>query len=91
MIAKPNLSNQVLEAQKSNEKICQTRKGKETEFSVKEDGFLYYRDRVCVPNDDELKKSILKETTIDILLCILVALKCIGIYRLHTVHTGGLE
>ena len=22
---------------------------------------MYYRDRVCVPNDDELKKSILKE------------------------------
>ena len=28
---------------------------------MKEDGFLYYRDRVCVPNDDELKKSILEE------------------------------
>ena len=25
------------------------------------DGFLYYRDRVCVPNDDLLKKSILEE------------------------------
>ena len=36
--------------------------GKETEFSVNEDGFLYYRDRVCVPNDNELKKSILEET-----------------------------
>ena len=35
--------------------------GKETEFIAKEDGFLYYRDRVCVPNDDELKKSILEE------------------------------
>ena len=35
--------------------------GKETEFIAKEDGFLYYRDRVCVPNDDELKKSIVKE------------------------------
>ena len=22
---------------------------------------MYYRDRVCVPNDDELKKSILEE------------------------------
>ena len=22
---------------------------------------MYYRDRVCVPNDDELNKSILKE------------------------------
>ena len=28
---------------------------------MKYDGFLYYRYRVCVPNDDELKKSILKE------------------------------
>ena len=35
---------------------------KETDFSVNEDGFLYYRDRVCVPNDSELKKSILKIT-----------------------------
>ena len=35
--------------------------GKKTKFIAKEDGFLYYRDRVCVPNDDELKKSILKE------------------------------
>ena len=35
--------------------------GKETEFIAKDDGFLYYRDQVCVPNDDELKKSILKE------------------------------
>ena len=29
---------------------------------MNENGFLYYRDRVCVPNDDELKKSILEET-----------------------------
>ena len=35
--------------------------GKETELPVNEDGFLYYRHRVCVPSDKELKKSILKE------------------------------
>ena len=35
--------------------------GKETEFTTIEDGFLYYRGGDCVPNDDELKKSILKE------------------------------
>ena len=29
---------------------------------MNEDGFLYYKDRVCVPNDDELKESILEET-----------------------------
>ena len=51
--------------QKNDEKIVvivnHNRVGKETEFTVKEDGFLYYRDRVCVPNDDELKKSIPEE------------------------------
>ena len=65
LIAKPDLLNRVLEAQKKDEKIDaivnQNRVGKETEFTAKQDGFLYYRDRVCVPNDDELKKSILKE------------------------------
>ena len=65
LIEKPNLLNRVLEAQKSDEKISaivrQNREGKEPKFSMNEDGFLYYRDRVCVPNDDELKKSILEE------------------------------
>ena len=65
LIAKPNLLNRVLEAQKSDKKISvivsQNREGKENEFSVNEDGFLYYRDRVCVPNDDELKKFIFEE------------------------------
>ena len=28
---------------------------------MNEDESLYYTDRVCVPNDDELKKSILEE------------------------------
>ena len=63
LIAKLDLLNRVLEAQKNDKKIAaivnQNRVGKETEFTSKEDGFLYYRDRVCVPNDDELKKYIL--------------------------------
>ena len=64
LIAKPDLLNRVLEAQKNDEKISaivnQSREGKEITFTVNEDGFVYYRDRVCVPNDDELKKSILE-------------------------------
>jgi len=36
-------------------------KGKETEYEVKEDGCLYYKGRVCVPNDEKLKTNILKE------------------------------
>ena len=57
--------NRVLEAQKNEEKIFAIVKrigdGKETEFEVKEDGSLYYKDRVCVPNDCELKRAILEE------------------------------
>ena len=64
-VAKLDLLNRVLKAQKNDEKIAaivnQSREGKETEFIVNEDGFVYYRDRVCVPNDDELKKSLLEE------------------------------
>ena len=65
LIAKSDFLNRVLGAHKNDEKITeivnQNRVGKETELPVKDDGFLYYRDRVCVPNDDELKKSILEE------------------------------
>ena len=65
LIARPNLLNRVLEAQKNDEQIfsivSQIGKGKGTEFSVKDDGSLYYKDRVCATNDSELKKAILKE------------------------------
>ena len=83
LIAKPNLLNQVLEAQRNDEKIAaivnQNRVGKETKFTTKEDGFLYYQDRVCVPNDDELKKSIFEEAHSGSFLCTLVAQSCIRI------------
>ena len=45
---------------KFNAIVNQSREGKEIKFTVNEDGFVYYKDRVCVPNDDELKKSILE-------------------------------
>ena len=65
LIAKPDFLNRVLEAQKSGEKIStiisQNIEGKETEFLVNEDGSLYYREWVCVPNDFELKKAILEK------------------------------
>ncbi len=35
--------------------------GKETEYEMKDDGCLYYRERTCVPDDETLKKNILKE------------------------------
>ena len=65
LIARPNLLNQVLEAQKNDEKIYaiikQIGNGKETEYIVNENGVLYYKDRVCVPYDNDLRKVILEE------------------------------
>ena len=37
------------------------RDGDETKFSVKECGSLYFQNRLCVPNDKELKKKFLFE------------------------------
>ena len=65
LITRPSLLNRVLEAQKKDEKITvvinQIGNGKETEFTVNENGVLYYKDRVCVPDCNDLRKSILEE------------------------------
>ena len=65
LIARPSLLNRVLEAQKKDEKIAvkvsQIGNGKEIEFTVNEDEVLYYKDRVCVPDDNDLRKVILEE------------------------------
>ena len=55
----------LLEAQKKDEKIAaivsHIGNGKEIEFIVNEDGVLYYKDQVCVPDDNALRKAILEE------------------------------
>ena len=55
----------MLEAQKKDEKIAvvinQIGNSKETKFTVNESGVLYYKDRVCVPDDNDLRKAILEE------------------------------
>ena len=65
LIARPSLLNRVLEAQKKDEKITtivsQIGNGKEIEFKVNEDGVLYYKDWVYVPDDNDLRKAILEE------------------------------
>ena len=65
LIARPSLLNRVLEAQRKDEKIAvivsRIGNGKEIEFTVNEDGVLYYKDRVCVPDDNDLRKAILEE------------------------------
>ena len=34
---------------------------KGTEFTVNENGVLYYKDWVCVPDDNDLRKDILEK------------------------------
>ena len=55
----------MLEALKKDEKIAaivrQIGNSKEIEFIVNEDGILYYKDWVCVPSDNDLRKAILEE------------------------------
>ena len=65
LIARPNFLNRVLEAQNKDEKIAaivsKIGNGKEIKFIVNEDGVLYYKDRVCVSDDNDLRKAILEE------------------------------
>ena len=65
LIARLSLLNRVLEAQKKDEKITavinQIGNVKETEFTMNENGVLYYKDWVCVPDCNDLKKFILEE------------------------------
>ena len=65
LIARPSFLNRVLEAQKEDEKIAavinQIGNGKEVEFTVNENGVWYYKDWVCVPDCNDLRKSILEE------------------------------
>ena len=65
LIARPSLLNRVQETQKKDEKIVvivsQIGNSKEIAFTVNEDGVLYYKDRVCVPNDNDLRKAILEK------------------------------
>ena len=65
LIARLSSLNRVLGAQKKDEKIVaiisQIGNVKETEFTENEDGVFYYKDRVCVPDDNDLRKAILEE------------------------------
>ena len=63
--AQPVLKQMIIDAQKNDEelqkKLQMIRDGDETEFSMKEFGSLYFRNRLCVPDDKELKKKLLFE------------------------------
>ena len=63
--AQPVLKKMIIDAQKNDEelqkKLQMVREGVKTEFLEKEAGSLYFRHRLCVPNDKELKKKLLIE------------------------------
>ena len=55
----------IIDAQKNDkelhEKVQLVRDSDKTSFSVKENGSLYFYNRLCVPTDNELKKKLLYE------------------------------
>ncbi|XP_021631856.2 uncharacterized protein LOC110629250 [Manihot esculenta] len=55
---RPNLLQQVQEVQKGNTEIAlwirQVQEGKKQKHVVRDDGYLYYKGRICVPNVDDL-------------------------------------
>ena len=59
----PNLKQMIIDAQKNDEKLQKklqmVRDGNKTEFSEKEARSLYFQNRLCVPDDKELKKKLL--------------------------------
>ena len=61
--AQPVLKKMIIDAQKNDEemqkKVQMVRDGDKTGFSIKEDGSLYFQDRLCVSCDKELKKKLL--------------------------------
>ena len=63
--AQPALKQMIIDAQRNDielqEKIQLIKDGVESEFSVKENGSLYLKDRLCVSADSELKKRLLHE------------------------------
>ncbi|KAJ9130570.1 hypothetical protein P3X46_034357, partial [Hevea brasiliensis] len=47
--------------QKYQRLLEEVRQGKKPEFSIRDDGLLLHQDRMCVPNDVDLRQIILKE------------------------------
>ena len=61
----PNLKQMIIDAQKNDKelqkKLQMVRDGDKTEFSKKEAESLYFQNRLCVPDDKELKKKLIFE------------------------------
>ena len=64
--AMPDLKQMIIDAQKNVVKLQQrlqlVRNGDKSDYSIKEDGGLFYKNRLCVPNVQELKKKLMYES-----------------------------
>ncbi|GJU62381.1 putative nucleotidyltransferase, ribonuclease H [Tanacetum coccineum] len=60
-----NLMLQIKEAQRDDGELWaivqNVEDGKHTEFSVDDDGVVWFEDRLCVPNDQALREKVMKE------------------------------
>ncbi|WVZ70976.1 hypothetical protein U9M48_019603 [Paspalum notatum var. saurae] len=63
--AEPTLEQEIREHQKEDEKLQENREllklGKAPHFREDEQGILWYKNRICVPNVDSIRKLILSE------------------------------
>ena len=61
----PELRQMMIDAQKSDVKLQQSvqlvRNGEKIDYSIEDDGNLLYKNRLCVPNVQELKKKLMYE------------------------------
>ena len=62
---RPNLLDEIKENQTKDEFICEEKRriqeGQPSEFRIAEDGSLWYKTRLCVPNILDIKQIILQE------------------------------
>ncbi|KAL5764069.1 hypothetical protein ACOSQ2_016663 [Xanthoceras sorbifolium] len=65
LICRPSLIQQISDKQKQDARIkmiCgQIPEGKHPDFSIRADSIVCFRDRICIPEDEELRKMILTE------------------------------
>ena len=65
LTTQPILKKMMISAQKNDvklqKKVQMVRDGDKTDFLVKEAGSLYFQNKLCVPDDKELKKKLLFE------------------------------
>ena len=61
----PTILDGMKERQEKDASLLRTKnevlEGKESDFVISDEGILYRKRRLCIPNEEELKKQILKE------------------------------